>query len=131
MAPAWPSSGGIKLQDKRLPGSGGVLASLPPTKIHPTRYQGLDDARIQRRTRGGQGGGTGETEGPTMIKPSIFQHGTGHRQRATNGEAQNHGNDSRRRHAARIAEMRGRGWIVAGMDGIQMGSASRRERRWR
>ena len=47
-----------------LPGSGGVLDSFPPTKIHPKRDQGPDDTSIWRRTRGGQGGVTEDQRDP-------------------------------------------------------------------
>ena len=64
MALTHPSSGGREGQGDKLPGSGGVLASRPPAKIHPERYQGPDDSSIQSRTQGGKVRGTEERKDP-------------------------------------------------------------------
>ena len=47
---AHPSGGGIKDQEKQLPGSGGALAPCPCMKIHPTENQASEDSERQRST---------------------------------------------------------------------------------
>ena len=114
----------------RLPGSGGALASLPYTKIHPKRNQGTDDAKIWRRTWGGQGKDTEAERDPQMANPlGVYRElvaGQG-RQR---GERAITGNGSRRRHTAQGAGTSGKGRRVAGEVDAQVGGALQRKRRW-
>ena len=99
----WPSSGGIEDQERWPPGSGCALASRPHSKTHPTRKQGPDDARIRRRTQGGQGRDTEAQRYPQWGNPPRDYRDLGSGRGRKKGYHNYMGNGGRYKHAAHIA----------------------------
>ena len=96
---------------ERLPGSRGVLASRPHTKMTTRqRNQAPEDAGRWRNTQGGRGRDTRKNEPPTMGETLRGQQGPGCGLRVAKGGRTDAGNGGRRRHAEKGAETSGGGW---------------------
>ena len=106
------------------------MDSLPPEKIQQTRYQGPDDARIRRRTQGGQDRDTGVRMDPRRANPPGDDRALSEGQGQQMGELNVTGNGGRHMHVVQGAGTCGRGWRVEGTGDVQVGGASHWEKRW-
>ena len=108
----------------------GALASLSHTKIHPTRNQGPDNARIWRINWGGRGRDTDAWRDLQHENSPGADRDLGAGQGWQRGDHTVPVNGGRRRHTERGAGTSGGGWRVAGAGDVQVGGVSHQERRW-
>ena len=99
-------------------------------KIHPTWTPKPDDAKIWRRTWGGQGRDTDTWRDLRRYNPPGADMDLGAGREQQRGGENRHENGNRCRHTVQGAGTRGGGWRAEGTGGVQVGGDLHQDRRW-